>query len=135
MSDSAQKMIAELHRIERGIYRDVRDAMVSEGEGIMTRSQNEFAPKDEGDLINSGTVSLVEDGTIGGLEVIMSYGDEKTNTYVLAVHESPSGYDPPTWQGKEVKFNPSGRGPKFLEKPLFEAENGMIQRIASNVRL
>src|SRR5687768_16649135 len=99
MNDSAQKMLNELRRIERNLYRDIRDAMVSEGEEIMKRSQEEFVPVDTGNLRDTGQVTLVEDGTIDGLQVVLSYGDEKTGIYPVVVHETPSGYDPPTWQG------------------------------------
>lgn len=127
-------MIKELERLERKIYKGVRDGLIAEGEEILYRSQHEFVPIDEGDLFNSAQMTVVEEGQdIDKLEVVLSYGDEKTGAYALAVHESPSGYDPPTWKGKEVQFDTGG--PKYLEKPLLEAADGMIERIASKVKL
>lgn len=130
---SAQSILAALKRAEENLYRGVRNGLVDEGEDIMERSQREFVPVDSGNLRDSGQVTLSEDGTIDGLQVILSYGDEKTADYALTVHETPSGFDPPTWEGKPVQFTTGG--PKYLEKPLFEAENGMIERIASKIRL
>jgi hypothetical protein len=130
---SAQDLINKLREIERNIYQGVRRGMVAEGEAIMKRSKDEFAPKDKGDLIASGKVTLIEDGTVEGLKVVLSYGNQSTGVYPLVVHETPSGYDPPTWEGKEVQFTQGG--PQYLSRPLFEAENGMIERIASEVRL
>lgn len=131
---SVQSMLNELKRIEEKIYKGVREGMVAEGEDIMYRSQHEFVPIDEGDLFNSGQITVVEEGRdIDKLEVVLSYGDEKTNAYAIVVHETPSGYDPPTWKGKEVQFETGG--PQYLSKPLFEAENGMIERIAGHIKL
>lgn len=131
---SAQSMLKELARIQENIYKGVRDGVVAEGEDILYRSQHEFVPIDEGDLFNSGQITVVEEGQdIDKLEVVLSYGDEKTGAYALTVHETPSGYDPPTWKGKEVQFETGG--PQYLSRPLLEAENGMIERIASHVKL
>lgn len=130
---SVQSIISNLQRVERQIYAGIRDGLVAEGEEIMSRSNKEFAPEDSGDLIDSSQVVLVEDGTLEGLSVVLSYGDEKTSQYVIATHETPSGSDPPTWQGKEVKFTKGG--PKYLERPLFEAENGMAGRIAKSIKI
>lgn len=133
---SAESISRELSRIRTQIYRGIRSGLVSEGEAIMDRSKAEFVPKDEGTLADSGQVTVLEDGGPGnldGLSIVLSYGDEKTSDYALTVHETPGGYDPPTWRGKEVQFTTGG--PKYLEKPLFEAESGMIDRIAEKVRL
>lgn len=130
---SVQSMLNELKKIEKKICKGVREGLVSEGEEILYRSQHEFVPIDEGDLFNSAKMAVIEDGTVEGLQVVLSYGDEKTGMYALTVHETPSGHDPPTWKGKEVKFDTGG--PQYLSKPLFEAENGMIERIASHIKL
>lgn len=130
---SAAEIMKELRRIEKQVYRDLRKALKEEGEDILYVSQHEYVPIAEGDLFNSGKVTVIEDGTIDGLEVVISYGDEKTAPYALATHETPSGHDPPTWKGKAVQFETGG--PKYLERPLFEAENGMIDRIGAKVKL
>jgi hypothetical protein len=91
-------------------------------------------PEEYGDLRESKNLVLLEDGkNIDNLSIIMAYGNRTTEDYAVVVHETPSGFDPPTWQGKEVKFTRGG--PKYLERPLMEAENGMIDRIAAKVKL
>lgn len=131
---SAQQIIKELERIERQLYKGIRDGTMAEGRAIMKRSNEEFAPRDEGDLIAESGVTLIEDGQdIDKLQVVLHYGGEKTNAYAISTHETPSGYDPPTWKGKEVQFK-TGQS-KYLERPLFEAEDGMIDRIAGHVKL
>lgn len=133
MSD-VDNILKALDKAKSQIYRGIREGLVSEAEEIMDRSKREFVPIREGDLFNSAKVSVNETGQdIDKLEVVLSYGDEKTGAYALTVHETPSGYDPPTWEGKQVQFTTGG--PKYLEKPLFEAENGMIDRIAEKIKL
>jgi hypothetical protein len=131
----ADSMLAELDRHLAEARRSLQSGIISEGESIMARSKAEFVPKDEKNLEASGQVT-VEGGTGSNLDdfsVVLSYGDDKTAAYALTVHETPSGYDPPTWQGKEVKFTTGGA--KYLERPLFEAESGMLERIAGRVKL
>lgn len=127
-------MSAELDRLLAGARESVKSGLVSEGESIMVRSKAEFVPRDEGNLAASGQVTVEgETGPLDDFLVIMSYGDDKTAAYALTVHETPSGYDPPTWQGKEVTFTTGG--PRYLQLPLFEAEAGMLERIADRVKL
>lgn len=131
---SAQQILKELKRLEEQIYKGVREGMVAEGEAIMKRSNGEFAPRDEGDLIEESGITLIEEGQdIDKLEVVLHYGGPRSADYVLPTHEHPGGYDPPTWKGKEVQFTTGG--PQYLSKPLFEAENGMIERIAGHIKL
>lgn len=133
MSSEVESMLSRLEGIKRNVYQGVRRGLVSEGEAIMERSKAEFVPEATGALKDSGNVTLIEDGTIDGLQVVLSYGDEKTGAYALSTHETPSGYDPPTWEGKAIKFTKGGS--KYLERPLLEAENGMVDRIAGHVKL
>lgn len=132
MSSEIESMLRRLEDVKRNVYQGVRHGLVSEGEAIMAVSQ-ERVPEATGKLKSTGQVTLIEDGTIDGLQVVLSYGDETTGIYPVVVHETPSGYDPPTWEGKAIKFTKGG--PKYLERPLFEAENGMIDRIAGHVKL
>lgn len=132
---SADSMFAELDRLLSNAREGVKSGLISEGESIMDRSKAEFVPKDERKLEASGQVT-VQGGTGDSLDdfsVVLSYGDDKTAAYALTVHETPSGYDPPTWQGKEVKFTTGG--PRYLQLPLFEAEAGMLERIARHVKI
>lgn len=130
----AAAMIRELRRIQDKLYIEIRNSLVLEASDILYRSQHEFVPIDEGDLFDSGKVTITENGkNLDNLQVTISYGDNKTAARAVAVHETPSGYDPPTWQGKEITFTTGG--PKYLERPLLDAENGMIQRHATRVKL
>lgn len=131
---SADSISAELDRLLSEARGGIKSGLVSEGESIMDRSKAEFVPRDQGNLAASGQVTVEgETGPLDDFLVIMSYGDDKTAAYALTVHETPSGFDPPTWQGKEVRFTTGG--PKYLERPLFEAEAGMLERIADRVKL
>jgi hypothetical protein len=131
---SAKSIMDGIAKARRQMYEGIRDGMLTEGQAIMKRSNDEFAPRDEGDLIAESGVTLEEDGeNIESLKVTLHYGGEKTNSYAIPTHETPSGFDPPTWKGKEIRFTTGGA--KYLERPLLEAENGMIERIASKVKL
>lgn len=108
-------------------------ALYVEGEMVMTRSKRDFVPVDLGVLRNSGFVEkpVVEDKDV---HVTLGYGGA-ASAYALAVHETPSGFDPPSWQGTKVNFKPAGRGPKYLERPLLDSVNGMAQRLAVRLKV
>jgi hypothetical protein len=55
--------------------------------------------------------------------------------YALPVHEHPSRSSPPSWRGGGVTFHPAGRGPKYLERPLFEELRTMAQDMAADLAL
>ena len=136
MTDTAASMIRELERVKRSLCVQVRNALVEEGEAILERSKDEFVPIDLGALHDSGDITVVEDGTVDGLQVVLSYGNDKTAPYALAVHEHPSGASPPSWEGKEIKFQRgSNYGTKYLERPLLEAEKGMAERLGRKVKV
>lgn len=67
------------------------------------------------------------------VEVKIVAGDE-TTPQALAIHEHPSPHSPPSWEGVNVEFHPSGRGPKYIEEPLNEAIGGMAERMASKMK-
>lgn len=87
-----------------------------------------------GDLRDSGTVDPVEHvmGT-GVITVRLHFGQDKAQAYALAVHETPSAHDPPSWRGKSVTFRRGGA--KYLELPLMEAANTMGGRLAGRMKL
>ena len=116
-------------RVERVLWRF--------GNRVMTRSKDEFVPVDLGPLRKSGMVH--HPVWVGrALSITLSYGDDAA-PYALAIHEHPSDYSPPSWiaaeqAGNTVQFQPAGRGPKYLERPLLEESNNMLAFIAAELK-
>lgn len=125
----------------------VAAALYLEAELIMTKAKQEFIPVDHGALRDSGhTLPPVIRGQ--DVSVKMEFGDNAA-PYALAVHEHPGPNDPPSWRNKGtssssksknkvrtpgvVTFHPSGRGPKYLTKPMQTALRGMKGRIQARV--
>lgn len=108
-------------------------ALRLEGEEIMARAKDEFVPVNLGNLRASGHVADVEIEPDGSMAVRLAFGGAAA-PYALAVHEHPSPHSPPSWQGTVVEFSPPGRGPKYLERPMVEAQAGMAQRIGERMR-
>ena len=108
-------------------------ALKIEGETIMTRSKDDFVPKDLGTLANTGHVTNPE-YSAHKAEVTLGYGGPAVK-YALAVHEHPSVYSPPSWQGKsDINWNVPGSGPKYLEKPMLAARKDLGKRIARRIK-
>lgn len=123
----------KLSRLAREIPKAAESALTLEGEKIMTDSKRNYVPVDLGTLRFSGHVTTARsEGEGGGFEVSLSYGGAAA-PYALAVHEHPSEHSPPSWQGSDVTFSPSGHGPKYLEKPFRAAENGMLDRLGERI--
>jgi hypothetical protein len=128
--DKAVKRLRQLaqeypDRIVKAVYR--------RAELIMARSKAEFVPVDNGILMNSGHVTLERQGRV--VRVILAYGGA-AKAYAIAVHEHLSVHSPPSWKGGTVvRFKPAGRGPKYLERPLFEAVRTMAQDIAADLKV
>lgn len=139
MSDvklSIQGLIAIQKRVDAKIEelkRAKKQALKVEAELIMTRSKKEFVPVDLGTLRASGMVgNPVEVGD--NLTVTLSYGGAAA-AYATAIHEHPSSATPPSWEGKELTFTKPNTGHKYLERPLNEAQNGLLERIAKRIDL
>lgn len=146
-----EKMSGKLKKIAANHPDRVAAALRIEGELIMTDSKRNYVPVDLGVLRSSGHVGPVTRGGKMGREmsITLSYGGA-ASAYALAVHEHPSPHSPPSWRkgklgGKGggrtgvrlggVVFNPRGRGPKYLEKPLKKALRGMAARVAKRIKL
>lgn len=127
-SDQMRRRLTEIAAAFPG---RVVGAAYREGERIMTESKEHHVPVDLGDLRNSGHVQKPrrEGHTI---VIDLAYGGEAA-AYALAVHETPSKHDPPSWVGKRVRFSPAGHGAKYLERPLMAAVPGMAKRIAEDL--
>lgn len=108
-------------------------ALYRRAQGIMADSKEHYVPVDLGTLKSTGKVHPPE--YLGRqVTVALTYGDAAT-AYALAVHEHPSKYSPPSWQGTQVTFSPSGTGPKYLEKPLMAAVPTLPHELAADLNL
>jgi len=127
-----EAMEKELDKLAKVFPGHVDKAIVIEAEIIMTRSKRDFVPINFGVLRSSGHV---EDPKRRGdiVTIDMVYGGASA-PYALAIHEHPSTHSPPSWRGTTVTFHPSGRGPKYLEKPFKQSINGMAGRVAKTVK-
>jgi hypothetical protein len=101
----------------------------------MTRSKKDFVPVADSTLQGTGHVRLAK----VKIEANLVYGGPAA-PYALAVHEHLSKHSPPSWQTAErsgggVRFNPPGRGPKYLEKPLMEARRTLARDLARDLRV
>lgn len=129
---NALDLIASLERKLKSIQLQSAVSAFQEGLNIMERSESEFVPVDRGKLKDDGTVTVKKDGddTI----VTLSYGNsEEIRDYAVAVHETPSSHDPKSWKATTPNFKHGG--PKYLERPVFEAEHGIAERIASRIKV
>jgi hypothetical protein len=96
----------------------------------------EYCPEDTGRLAST---IRIEDSTTGVkqgrntlgqftseavAQVSILAGDE-TTPHALAVHEYPSRFNPPTWEGTEVHFTKGG--PKFLERALKDHQDNFFE--------
>lgn len=118
-----------LDRYIKKMPQEVGKILKQEGDKIMVSSKESFVPKDLGVLANDGIVANPEfKGK--GVRVRMGYG-RIAKAYAVATHEHPSQHSPPSWK-QGVNFNVGG--PKYLEKPLRLAANGMGARIAKKLR-
>lgn len=130
--EGVEAMKRRLAEVSEHLIGELKAALRLEAEQVMTRSKRDFVPIDLGALRASGNVGPVEKKG-KDLEVTLSFGGQSA-PYALAVHEHPSVHSPPSWRGTVVRFSPPGRGPKYLERPLKDAIEGMEDRIARRMR-
>lgn len=135
----ASEMYGVLRKISAKFPDRVAASIYKRGQVIMTKSKR-LCPvaSDGGELRASGQVHApVRKGR--NISVTLSYGGA-ASAYAIAVHETPSDYDPPSWrsmyaQGGEIDWTSEGTGPKFLERPINEAQATLAADIASDVNL
>lgn len=129
----AATMARKIRGIAKAHPDKVLRALYLEAELVLTDAKRHYVPIDLGTLRNSGYVAPPErEGT--KISIRFGFGGA-ASAYAIAVHETPSKYDPQSWKGKTIRFQRKGRGPKYLEKPLKEALKGMAQRIADRIKL
>lgn len=123
------EMRRRLETIAKKVPDRIAEALNVEAEKISTDSARNYVPVREGVLRASRYVRNPE---IKGREISVEIGyGGAASAYAIAIHEHPSRYDPPSWEGVTVGFSPRGRGPKYLERPLKEAVKGMAERLAA----
>lgn len=129
-----QEILRNLDKVERDLEKKQVHALKNEANRIMADSKEHYAPEDEGDLIEEGAVSEPVK-TSNGFEIAMSYGGPKSKDYAVPLHEHPSRSSPPTWKGLALEFTKPGTGEKYLERPLMKAIDGMVERLAADIKL
>lgn len=139
-----KEMRSQIRRLATKLPNAAAKALYLEAEKVRTRSMQKYVPKNLGALHGSIAVSLP---VIKQREISVEiYAGGPAAPYALAIHEHPSEHSPRSWQGKEageiksvrgkrpwVTAPSGGRGPKFLERPLREAANGMGDRIGEAI--
>jgi len=132
--EQLQKRIRD---IESQMKKELSSTLETEvGEKILEKAK-EYCPERSGALVDSIILvkSTVEQGRESSgrfneqavARVSINVGNDKT-PHALAVHEHPSKYSPPSWDGVEVKFTKGG--PKFLERALNEHEGEMLKALS-----
>lgn len=108
-------------------------ALYEEANAVKNTSVAQYVPVDTGEL-RAKHAFVDESAKIDGDSVSITFG--YTGPYAARVHENPRA-------GKTGGVSPSGHRYKhwaqvgqfkFLEKPLLEAEPGMLQRLAGRIR-
>jgi hypothetical protein len=127
-------MLDNLQAVNVKLENDVGRAVASQADDIITDAKANYVPVDTSDLMRSGKVGRVSrNGKQIG--VSLGFGDEQTAPRAVAIHEHLSVHSPPSWQNTDVKFNPPGRGPKYLEIPFRNSIRGMADRLAQDIKL
>jgi len=120
---------ARLRKAKTDTEDRLRAALTAEGQAILEAAKASV-PVDKGELRDSGAVSSVT-AEGGAFSIAVGFGSGPSAPYAAAVHETPSAYDPPSWRRTPPHFRVGG--PKFLERPIKEASEGMAERIAGKL--
>jgi len=127
----ADKIQRRLQALAKNMPKEILQAATIEAELVKTDSQKNYVPVDLGTLRGSATVTSKIEG--GVISISIAYGGAAA-PYALAIHEHLSSHSPPSWKkAQSVTFHPSGRGPKYLERPLFAAKPKMAEKIAERI--
>lgn len=139
---------ARLRDLPREIRQNSREALLDEGNETVQIIQAEFVPvsieSDAGKLrdsvhVEEGGTGVTQGRTEGGqftegadVSISIVAGGEGIE-YAVPVHENPSEYDPPTWQGVAIQWTKPGTGPGFISRPLSDRSKGLASRVAGKV--
>jgi hypothetical protein len=126
---------ARLKKSPKTATRQLARGLSVEAETIMTAAKRltPVAP-DGGTLRSSGHVkpAVIKRKSAS---VVLGFGGAASD-YAEAVHEFPSKFSPPSWQGKSsLNWNAAGTGAKFLEKPVKAAKKGLGRRLVRHLDL
>lgn len=129
--DGVSDAVKKVNAIAKDLRRDTAKAVRYEVEKIGTAADR-IVPVDLGTLRASKTITG-PDMSGDRIEVTIGYGGA-ASAYAVAIHETPSEHDPPSWEGTTVDFKVKGTGRKYLERSLNEAMKGMSDRIAERIK-
>ena len=132
-------MKLRLQQAAAGFSDRLKAAVYQEAQIILAESKRRCPVARDGGILNAS--ALVSEPEINGknVSVTMSYGGAASE-YAIAVHETPSEHDPPSWvimyqKGSMIQWTTPGTGPKFLEGPINEAVPTMAARLAARLEL
>lgn len=134
----ASEMVKVIKEIAAKFPDRVGAAIYKRGQIVMTASKR-ICPvaRDGGTLRGSGMVAKpVRKGS--NISVELSYGGAAAD-YAIAVHETISEHDPPSWQrmyenGGIIQWTSEGTGDHFLSRPIDEAMPTMAADIAADLK-
>jgi hypothetical protein len=126
---------------------ETEDFLVREAQAVLDEALRRV-PHESGDLARSGEV-IKPGGRVGvGVTrgflprdtggrftkngITVRFGNSFAADYALAVHETASEHDPPSWRGKKVQFKTGSA--KFLERPFRERVGTVWARLEAHLR-
>lgn len=127
------QVLKNLAAYGENVKASVAQALYEEANEIKNVSQARYVPVDTGELRQEHAF-VDESARVDGDSVSITFG--YNGPYAARVHENPRA-------GKTGGVSPSGKRYKhwaqvgewkFLERPLMEAESGMLQRLANRIR-
>lgn len=137
------KGVAEMRAKLRALaaqYPDrIAKALYMRGQEVMTEAKRRCpVASDGGTLRASGQVAQPE--RVGRrVTVTLSFGGAAM-AYAIAVHETPSEHDPPSWRmmyrdGGQVQWTSAGTGSHFLSGPIQEAQATLAADLAKDLSI
>ena len=125
--------MAEIQRLMDKLPGAYEAALFEIGNDIKSQSVG-LVPVKHRTLANAAFVNDPEGEGLGAA-VTIGYGGA-ASAYAIAVHETPSKYDPPSWKGKGGNLNWSkpGTGPKFLERPFLKESKQLGPTVVKKIK-
>lgn len=134
-----KEMVANLMKIKDKFPDKVAAALYMIAQQIMTDSKRRCPVASDGGVLRaSGQVERpVRNGK--RISVTLGYGGA-ANAYAIAVHETPSPHDPPSWtimyeQGRTIMWTSTGTGDHFLSSVIEEYMPVVPEMLAAMLNL